>query len=93
MSAVSVLLESSNDRHGANRLPVEDKAVPSAPDLPVIRAIANVRLKGRDDASALDGQILEPVLNGHDALARVEVESIREPVVGIDVIETEPVQG
>ena len=92
MAAVSVLLESSDDRHRADGLPVKDKAVPGAPDLPVIRAIANVRLEGRGDASALECQILEPVLNSHDALLRVEVESIREPVVGIDVIETERVQ-
>ena len=93
MPAVSMLFELRNDWHGANGLPVEDKAMTGAPHLPVIRAIANVALKRRDGLSALESQTYERVLNGDNALSRVEVEPIRKPVVGIDVIETEHVQG
>jgi AcrR family transcriptional regulator len=92
VSPVSVLLELRNDWHRTNGLPVEDKAVTGAPYRPVIGGIANVALKGREGLSALKGQTREAVLNSHNALPRIEVEPVRKPVVGIDVIETERFQ-
>src|SRR5438876_1709340 len=93
MSAVSMLFELRDDRNRTNRLSIEDKSVTGTLHLSVIRRIANVLLRRRDSLSMLECQMSEPVFDGDDALSRVEVEPIGEPVVGVHVIETQHAQG
>ena len=93
MPAVSMLFELRDDRNRTNDLPIEDKSMTGSSHLSVVRRIANVRLTRRDSLSALECHVSEAVLDGDDALSRVEVEAISQPVVGVHVIEIQPVQG
>src|SRR5262245_14819840 len=91
-SAVAEPLETRDDRDRVDGRAVEDEGVSGLAPLALNGRIAGAGVDRWGGLAALDGHLVEGAFGGDDALARVEGQPIGEPVVGIHVVDPEPVE-